>query len=61
MRFRVSTAILLVLAGCDTSFAVPTSAVALPEALPADVFETLKNPADAHAELCDRSDRHHVP
>jgi hypothetical protein len=45
------TAILWVV-GCTTTFDVPTGSVALPPALPSNVFETLNDPAAAHDELC---------
>ncbi|MGE5183918.1 MAG: hypothetical protein ACM31C_17730 [Acidobacteriota bacterium] len=41
------------LAGCTTSFDAPFASRPLPQALPGDVFDTLKDPAAAHAELCD--------
>lgn len=58
MRQREVLASLVLLAalglpGCDMTFDVPVTQTALPRALPADVFTTLKDPAAAHAELCD--------
>ena len=41
-----------VLAGCTVGDSMPTS-TALAPTIPSDVFETLKDPAGAHAELCD--------
>src|SRR5262249_44046012 len=39
------------LTGCDTGENLPPPMVLAPQ-IPANVFETLKSPADAHAELC---------
>ena len=50
MRWRL--ALLAVTSACDFTADVPVTSSAMPQALPGDVFETLKNPADAHAELC---------
>ncbi len=44
---------LLGISACNLTSEVPTRSTALPRALPDDVFETLKDPAGAHAELCD--------
>src|SRR4051812_42755806 len=44
---------LYALCACNVASDVPVIATALPPALPADVFETLNDPAAAHAELCD--------
>ena len=48
----MKAAVLLVCASC-AAIDAPTISAPLPQALPADAFETLKSPADAHAELCD--------
>ncbi len=46
-------AVLGLAAGCTVAVQ-PSAAVSdLPTALPSDVFSTLKDPADAHAELCE--------
>src|SRR4051794_10063499 len=52
MRVTTIIAILLV-GGCQTDFVVDSPTTVLAPSIPANVFETLKNPADAHAELCD--------
>lgn len=52
MRITTIIAILLV-GGCQTDFVVDSPTTVLAPSIPADVFETLNNPADAHAELCD--------
>jgi hypothetical protein len=49
---RAQHLLVLCLASCTAAFDVPANTVALPKAIPDDVFDTLKNPADAHAELC---------
>ena len=51
--------VLAALWGCNVTNEVDTQSAGLPRALPDDVFTTLKNPADAHAELCDPE--HHRP
>src|SRR5215475_3476518 len=51
---RVTTILAVVLAaGCQTDFVVASPPTVLSPAIPANVFETLKPPGDAHAELCD--------
>lgn len=46
--------VLIGLAGaCNIAEDVLITSAPLPSALPSDVFDTLKNSADAHAELCD--------
>lgn len=45
--------VVVVVSGCNLTSEVATNSAALPRALPDDVFETLKDPAGAHAELCD--------
>jgi len=39
--------------GCETDVLVANGTNVLPPTIPADVFETLNDPAAAHAELCD--------
>ncbi|TMQ03982.1 MAG: hypothetical protein E6J91_44960 [Deltaproteobacteria bacterium] len=51
---RVTTIFAIALAaGCQTEFVVESPPTVLAPSIPANVFETLKPPADAHAELCD--------
>ena len=51
---RVTTLFtILLIAGCQTDFVVDSPATVLAPSIPADGFETLKGPLDAHAELCD--------
>jgi hypothetical protein len=51
---RATTAFALLLAGgCQTEFVVDSPITVLPPHIPTNVFETLNNPAAAHAELCD--------
>jgi hypothetical protein len=50
---RAHCLLLLCVTSCTTAFDVPANTVALPKAIPDDVFDTLKNPADAHDELCE--------
>jgi hypothetical protein len=49
---RFTTLALVVLAGCQTDFVVGSPTVLAPT-IPANAFETLNDPAAAHAELCD--------
>jgi len=44
---------LAMVSGCTLTSEAPSISTELPRALPGDVFETLKDPAGAHAELCD--------
>jgi hypothetical protein len=55
MRITTIFAITLVglAGGCQTDFEVDSPSTVLAPAIPANAFETLKPPADAHAELCD--------
>lgn len=53
MRVTTTFAILVLAGGCQTDFIVDSPVTVLPPSIPANVFETLKSPADAHAELCD--------
>jgi hypothetical protein len=53
MRVTTTFAILLLAGGCQTDFVVDSPVTVLSPTIPANVFETLKSPADAHAELCD--------
>jgi hypothetical protein len=39
--------------GCQADIDVASPSTVLSPSIPANAFETLKNPADAHAELCD--------
>jgi hypothetical protein len=50
VRFVVLFALV---SACNIAEDVPTASAPLPRALPSDVFDTLKDPAGAHAELCD--------
>ena len=50
---RTTLLALALLGACDVTVEVPSLAVPLPRALPSDAFQTLKDPAAAHAELCD--------
>jgi hypothetical protein len=43
---------ILCLTACEVTADAPLRSTSLPAALPADVFETLADPATAHAELC---------
>jgi hypothetical protein len=43
---------ILVVAACDVTGQAPSVSVALPPALPSDVYSTLKDPYDAFVELC---------
>src|SRR5215468_1306252 len=56
-RVRVTPIFAIALAGlaggCQTDFIVDSPPTVLAPTIPANVFETLKPPADAHAELCD--------
>jgi hypothetical protein len=56
MRATTLFAILLATVGCQTDFVVDSPPTVLAPDIPANVFETLNNPADAHAELCDPGD-----
>ncbi len=49
---RAWLAVLAVTSACNVTSEVPAMSVALPPALPSDVFATLNDPLDAHAELC---------
>jgi hypothetical protein len=55
MRLTTMFAVLLA-GGCQTDFVVDSPSTVLAPEIPVNVFETLKNPADAHAELCDAGD-----
>src|SRR6516165_8544198 len=52
-HMRGTLALLAMASACTVTADVPVTSSPLPPALPTNVFETLKNPADAHAELCD--------
>lgn len=43
-------------AGCQTDFVVDSPSTVLAPEIPANAFETLNSPIDAHAELCDPGD-----
>jgi hypothetical protein len=49
---RGAAIVLAVTSACNVASSVTGLSSALPQALPDDVFSTLKDPADAHAELC---------
>ncbi|HEY1817326.1 MAG TPA: hypothetical protein VGG74_33500 [Kofleriaceae bacterium] len=49
---RGAAIVLAVTSACSVASSVTGLSSALPQALPDDVFATLKDPADAHAELC---------
>jgi len=49
----LAVAAILISAGCQTEFLVDSPPQVLPSLIPSNAFETLKNPTDAHAELCD--------
>jgi hypothetical protein len=54
---RVTAIFLIALAaGCQTDFVVESPPTVLSPTIPANVFETLKPAAEAHAELCDPGD-----
>jgi hypothetical protein len=59
-EMRVTTIFAITLtglaAGCQTDFLVDSPSTVLAPAIPDNAFETLKLPADAHAELCDPGD-----
>jgi hypothetical protein len=55
MRFTTLFAVVLA-GGCQTDFVVDSPATVLAPNIPANAFETLKLPPDAHAELCDPGD-----
>lgn len=42
--------------GCNTEFVIDSPPTVIAPEIPANAFETLKSPADAHAELCDAGD-----
>ncbi|MFT3693385.1 MAG: hypothetical protein QM831_09625 [Kofleriaceae bacterium] len=48
---RIGVALTVALWGCNVD--APVASAKLPQALPDDAFETLNDPAAAHAELCD--------
>jgi len=47
---------MLLAGGCQTNVVVDSPTNVLPPVIPGDAFETLKDPAGAHAELCDPGD-----
>jgi hypothetical protein len=49
----VTFVVLVLMTGCQTDFAIDSPVTVVPSTIPANAFETLNNPADAHAELCD--------
>ena len=56
MTRTAALALLIVAVGCNTEFQVESPPTVLPPTIPSNAFETLKNPSDAHAELCDPGD-----
>jgi hypothetical protein len=50
---RIAVALAGLAAGCQTDFNVDSPSTVVAPTIPDNVFETLKIPADAHAELCD--------
>jgi len=53
MRIHRAVLALVAASACNLTAEVSTFSTGLPPALPDDVFATLNDPADAHAELCD--------